>query len=294
MQYLTAFRLPSQRQENDVILDDIRFDMQCYSQNAYPFKIFPFKGLSGLHFEPITLIYGGNGSGKSTLLNVIAEKLGLKREADFNKTPFYEAFLERCSAETAGNLPRDSRIITSDDVFDHLLDRRAINAGVERRREQLFEEYREYRGATSSGYQMSSLSDHEELKERNEARHSTRSAYVARRMPNEIWGRSNGESAFEYFTSMIKGDALYLLDEPENSLSAKLQRELANFIGQSARFNGCQFIISTHSPFLLAMNGVKIYDLDANPVRVRRWSELDNIRTYFELFDAHRRDFEVK
>ena len=45
MQYLTAFRLPSQHQEDDVILDDIRFDMQCYSQNPYPVKIFPFKGL---------------------------------------------------------------------------------------------------------------------------------------------------------------------------------------------------------------------------------------------------------
>ena len=138
---------------------------------------------------------------------------------------------------------------------------------------------------------MGSLRDYDELKERNEARHSTRSAYVARRMPNELRGRSNGESAFEYFTSMIKGDALYLLDEPENSLSAKLQRELAEFIQQSARFYGCQFVISTHSPFLLAMNGVKIYDLDASPVQVRRWSELENIRTYFELFDAHRRDF---
>lgn len=291
MQYLTAFRLPSQRQEDDVILDDIRFDMQCYSQNPYPFKIFPFKGLSGLHFEPITLIYGGNGSGKSTLLNVIAEKLQLKRSADFNKTSFYGAFLERCRAETAGELPSDSRIITSDDVFDHLLDRRAINSGVEKCREQLFEEYRVYRGASSPQFQMRSLSDYDELKERNEARHSTRSAYVARRMPNELRGRSNGESAFEYFTSMIKGDALYLLDEPENSLSAKLQRQLAEFIQQSARFYGCQFVISTHSPFLLAMNGVKIYDLDASPVQVRRWSELENIRTYFELFDAHRRDF---
>ena len=291
MQYLTSFRLPTQRQEDDVILDDIRFDMQCYSQNAYPFKIFPFKGLSGLHFEPITLIYGGNGSGKSTLLNVIAEKLSLQRVAPFNKTPFYGEFVARCRAETTGELPADSRIITSDDVFDHLLDRRAINSGVEKRREQLFEEYRVYRGASSPSYQMSSLEDLDELKERNEARHSTRAAYVARRMPNEMWGRSNGESAFEYFTSMIKGDALYLLDEPENSLSAKLQRELADFIQQSARFYGCQFVISTHSPFLLSMSGVKIYDLDTTPVQVRRWSELENIRTYFELFDSRRGDF---
>ncbi|MBQ9080195.1 MAG: AAA family ATPase [Clostridia bacterium] len=291
MQYLTSFRLPSRLKEEDVILNDVRLDMQCYSQNVYPFKIFPSKGLSELTFAPVTLFYGGNGSGKSTLLNVIAEKLKLERGAPFNKTPFYGDFLERCHAEVADGLPRDSRIITSDDVFDHLLDLRAINSGVERRRDELFEEYRVYKGASSPRFNMRSLDDYDELKERNEARHSTRSAYVARRMPNEVWGKSNGESAFEYFTSMIKGDALYLLDEPENSLSAKLQCELATFIEQSSRFYGCQFVISTHSPFLLAMNGVKIYDLDTVPVRARKWSELENIRTYFEFFEAHRESF---
>ncbi len=291
MPYLMSFRLPSRLQEDDFVLNDTRLDMQCYSHNVYPFKIFPQKGLSRLTFAPITMLYGGNGSGKSTLLNVIAEKLRLERGAPFNKTSFYENFVERCQAETAGELPRDSRIITSDDVFDYLLDLRAVNSGVEKRREELFEEYRVYKGASSPRFQMRSLDDHDELRDRNEARHSTRSAYVARRMPNEMRGMSNGESAFEYFTDMIKDGGLYLLDEPENSLSAKLQMRLSEFIEQAARFYGCQFVISTHSPFLLAMRGVKIYDLDALPVGERRWSELEAVRAYFEFFEAHRGEF---
>lgn len=291
MQFLKEFRLPSQRQEDDVILDDIRLDMQCYSDNVYPFKIFPFKGLSSLTFAPITMLYGGNGSGKSTLLNVIAEKLKLQRGAPFNKTPFYGDFVARCKADAVDDIPRGSQIITSDDVFDYLLDSRALNSDVEKRREELFEEYRIYKGASSPRFNMRSLDDLDELKERNEARHSTRSAYVSRRLKNETRGKSNGESAFEYFTNMIKSDALYLLDEPENSLSARLQCELADFIEQSARFYGCQFVISTHSPFLLAMRGVKIYDLDSVPVCERRWTELENIRTYFEFFEAHRESF---
>ena len=291
MQFLKEFRLPSQRQEDDVILDDIRLDMQCYSDNVYPFKIFPFKGLSELTFAPITMLYGGNGSGKSTLLNVIAEKLQLQRGAPFNKTPFYGDFVARCRAYTLDDIPEDGRIITSDDVFDYLLDRRSKNLGVEKRRAELFEEYRVYKGASSPSFNMRSLDDLDELRERNEARHSTRSAYVSRRLKNEVRGKSNGESAFEYFTSMIKENSLYLLDEPENSLSARLQCELADFIEQSARFYGCQFVISTHSPFLLAMRGVRIYDLDSVPVRERRWTELENIRTYFEFFEAHRESF---
>ena len=31
-------------------------------------------------FEDITILYGGNGSGKTTALNVIAEKIGAKRD----------------------------------------------------------------------------------------------------------------------------------------------------------------------------------------------------------------------
>jgi len=44
--------------------------------------------------------------------------------------------------------------------------------------------------------------------------------------------------------------------------------ELMKFIEDAARFWNCQFIISTHSPFLLALRGAKIYDLDENSVDV--------------------------
>jgi predicted ATPase len=94
-----------------------------------------------------------------------------------------------------------------------------------------------------------------------------------------------------YFTEQIKDNALYLLDEPENSLSAKLQLELAKFIEESARFYNCQFIISTHSPFLLSMNGAKVYDLDSYPVETKRWTELENVRIYYDFFKEHMGEF---
>lgn len=56
-------------------------------------------------------------------------------------------------------------------------------------------------------------------------------------------------------------------------------------------FFDCQFIISTHSPFLLAMNGAKIYDLDENPVDVKRWTELENVRMYYNFFKEYDREF---
>ena len=102
---------------------------------------------------------------------------------------------------------------------------------------------------------------------------------------------SNGENAFRYFISKIEENGLYILDEPENSLSPKRQIELVKFIEEHARYLGCQFIIATHSPFILSLKGAKIYDLDENPVDIKRWTDLDNVRQYYNFFKNHENEF---
>ena len=300
MLYLRSFNLATDSDELDYIFSSRKsyhLDMSCYSaNNAYPFHIFPNRGLDRLEFEPVTIIYGGNGSGKSTLLNVIAEKLSLGRTAPFNDAPAFSVYLDYCKYRLCDNvrrIPEGSEIITSDGVFDFILDVRAINSGIDLEREHLLDEYkRTAADCTANGWQMRDLSQYEELKRRNEVRRGSRSQYVSKRLfSTELQSKSNGESAFLYFTQKIKENALYLLDEPENSLSAKLQKELAEFIESSARFYGCQFVISTHSPFILSIKGAKIYDLDSSPVEARRWSELENVRAFYDLFKEREQDF---
>lgn len=301
MQYLRSFKLASESDELNFVLSPAgsMHDMECYSSlGGYPFQIFPRKELEYLEFAPVTIIYGGNGSGKSTLLNIIAEKTGIRRTAPFNNTPFFEHYLDYCEYESyTGSLrmPRDSEIITSDGVFDFLLDVRAVNEGVDNVRTSLMEEFYELReDCKKNGWNISSLEEYDELKRRNDARKkkNTASQYAVKRMrARDIVGKSNGESAYLYFTERIKSDALYLLDEPENSLSARLQGELAQFIEDSARFYRCQFIISTHSPFLLSIKGARIYDLDSCPAQVKRWTELENVCAYRDLFEKHRNEF---
>ncbi len=292
MQYLKSFDFATEENEVDYVLSFApKIEMQCYSNtNFYPFKVLPQKQLSHIDLEPVTILYGSNGSGKSTCLNVIAEKLQLARSAPFNKTPFLEDYLGFCDYELCfgSRVPANSRIICSDDVFDFLIDVRSLNQGIDRRRDALFEEYRKSR---KEEYLLRSLDDLEEFKRRNETKRRTMSDYVTRRLPKEVDSRSNGESAFFYFTRQIGENALYLLDEPENSLSAKLQKELARFIEDSVRFYNCQFVISTHSPFLLSVKGAKIYDLDTYPVVAKRWTELENMRLYHAFFEEHREQF---
>ena len=67
--------------------------------------------------------------------------------------------------------------------------------------------------------------------------------------------------------------------------------KLKTFIEESARFYNCQFIIATHSPFLLSLKDAKIYDLDSVPVKVKKWTELENVKVYNSFFKEHSDEF---
>ncbi len=82
----------------------------------------------------------------------------------------------------------------------------------------------------------------------------------------------------------IEENGLYLLDEPENSLSPKRQIELTKFIEDSARFFWLSVYYINTFAISTCHDWSKIYDLDENPVDVKRWTELENVRTYYEFF----------
>lgn len=285
MRYIDSFKFPGVENEEQFV-NYIR--RTCYT-SFYPFGVFAENELRELSFSEITILYGNNGSGKSTALNVMAEKLKAERDTLFNRSSFFGDYIGMCDFEmTHEGRPEEIRMITSDDVFDFMLNLRALNDGVDRKREQAFDEWIENK---HSKFQMKSLDDYEQLKKVVDARSKTQSKYVRDTIGNNIIEHSNGESALQYFSEKIKDNGLYLLDEPENSLSPQRQLELLEFIQNSARFFGCQFIIATHSPFLLALKGALIYDLDERPVDIKKWTELEGVRTYFEFFEKHKNEF---
>ncbi len=293
MIYLSHFEFPDREVEYSFTMNQKR---TCYD-TFYPFLILSEHRLRELDFEPVTILYGGNGSGKTTALNVIAEKLGLERDTLYNRSNFFEDYTRLCSCrgnEADGGkrrmprMPKGSRIITSDDVFDFMLNLRSINDGIDRKREDLLDDYLDTK---YSQFTMRSMEDYEQLKKVCAARSSTQSKFVRQNLMDNVREHSNGESAFLYFTDKIRENGLYLLDEPENSLSPARQQELLKFLEDSARFFGCQFIIATHSPFLLSMRGAKIYDMDEETVDVKRWTELENVRIYYEFFKKYEREF---
>ena len=96
---------------------------------------------------------------------------------------------------------------------------------------------------------------------------------------------SNGETSLLFFQVYLLPNAHYLLDEPEVSLAQEIN-ELTHYLG-------CQFIIATHSPFMLGTLNAKIYNLDAREYEVTPWYKLENVRYFYDFFKKHEKEFNV-
>lgn len=284
MIYLDRFNLLNYSQEIKII-----WEKKNIYNTDYPLGIFPNREFQNINFSPITIFYGGNGSGKTTLLNIIGRKLNSSRKNINSIGELFDTYVNNTSYELSnmGDC-KEIKFITSDDVFDFLLDVRAINSGVNRRKEELSREYLN----TKYNKKDASIFDYEQLKRNVDVNHMTYSKYIRSRLTNNnLVEHSNGESALEFWEREITDHGIYLLDEPENSLSAENQLKLKQFIEDSARFYNCQFIISTHSPFILSLTDALIYDLDSNPVVSKKWAELTNVRIYYDFFMEHNNEF---
>ena len=76
-----------------------------------------------------------------------------------------------------------------------------------------------------------------------------------------IHARSHGEAFLAVLTQKLRGNGLYIFDEPEAALSPMRQLAALSRIHQLVK-NGSQFIIATHSPILLAYPNARILKLD--------------------------------
>lgn len=270
MIYLSSFKLSEREVKNP---------------NIYPYNVFRGKYIDPFVFSPITVLYGNNGSGKSTLLNIIANKLGLQGKEyatsnTFGNVDYCGAFSEECSyslgedeaGRTLRKIPADSRYIKSEDILydiKKIQQRQVLSDGM------IYD------------YVQNGMT-YQEAKEFLKSKEgSKQQGYIE--FGQEKY--SNGETSLQYFNDYLIPDALYLLDEPEVSLSPANQVSLAEELNKMARLLGCQFIIATHSPFMLGTLNAKIYNLDTVDYDVCKWSDLENVRYFYDFFKQHEDEF---
>ena len=196
----------------------------------YPFNLPAVRDLSVLPFHPqVTFLIGENGAGKSTLLEAIAVASGLNAEG--GSVNF--SFATRASHSPLGACVRLAKAIARPRDSYFLRAETFYNVATE------IERLDQGPGGPPiiDGYGGRSL--HEQ---------------------------SHGESFFALFKNRFRDNGLYLLDEPEAALSPTRQVEFLVLMHDSIR-RGCQFVIATHSPIILAYPDARIHLLDRQGIR---------------------------
>jgi len=211
------------------------------TRKHYPFTLSVFHQTKHLAFDtPVTLFVGENGTGKSTLLEALAYACGIH----IWRTPAFTRYQVNLYE---GQLHNYLAIEWSDGHVPGSY----FGSEIFKDFVYLLDEW--------------AASDPGQLK------------YFGGK---SLVTQSHGQSLMSYFRSRYQIKGLYLLDEPETALSPSSQLELLKILGTNSRAGHAQFVISTHSPILLACGDARIYSFDYVPVRPVAYEETKHYQIY--------------
>ncbi|MEZ7172136.1 AAA family ATPase [Sporosarcina sp. OR05] len=201
---------------NSQYIRSVQLKREQIKHGKFPFTLPFIKNMHELPLHPnITYIIGENGMGKSTLLEGIAIAYGFNPEGGTMNFNF-------SSYDSHSELDEHLRLVKGTErARDHFFFRAETFYNVATSIEELDKE--PVRGPKIID-SFGGLSLHEQ---------------------------SHGESFFAVFRERFRGKGLYILDEPEAALSPLRQLSLLSRIDQLVK-DGSQFIISTHSPIVMA------------------------------------------
>jgi predicted ATPase len=104
--------------------------------------------------------------------------------------------------------------------------------------------------------------------------------------------RSHGEAFMTLLTTKLRGDGLYLMDEPEAALSPSRQLAALAAIDMLVQ-DTSQFIIATHSPILLAYPRAKIVQFDENGLSEVEYEDTEHFYVTRDFLNNYERRIET-
>lgn len=225
---------------------------------SYPFSVPSLSTLEVLRFSAsVTFFVGENGSGKSTLLEAIAlaarlpPATGVPLEHDETLAPVRPL----ASVLRLGWKPR-TRIgffLRAEDFFNFARETRRRAESMDEMAERFADDPR------VRGYMF-----------------AQRQALTTR-YGEDLHALSHGESFLAFFKSRCVPGGLYLIDEPEAALSPQRQLAFLSLMMALVSEGSCQFIVATHSPFLLAFPEASILSFDEGAIRETDYDSLPHV-----------------
>lgn len=212
---------------------------QIASFDKYPFCLPAIRNIGELELHPkVTFFAGENGTGKSTVLESIAVAYGFNPEGGSRNFSF-------STAESHSSLCNFMKLVK----------------GYKRPRDGYFLR-------AESFYNVASYIDM--MDKEMSFGPPVINAYGGRSLHEQ----SHGESFFALFQNRLRGNGLYILDEPEAALSPSRQMSLIARMHELVNRNS-QFIIATHSPIIMAYPDSYIYEI-GNGIRRVRYEETEH------------------
>lgn len=209
--------------------------------STYPFNLPILKNFESMNFHPnVTFIVGENGSGKSTLLEALAISYGFNPEGGSKNFTFN-------TRSSHSNL------------YDYL----KIIKGIKLPKSGFF-----LRAETT--YNLAT-----EIDERDEDPEQLGPRIIDSYGGISLHKQSHGESFFSIFINRFGERGIYILDEPEAALSPSRQMAMITRLDELVKL-GCQFIIATHSPILMAYPKSIIYEIKNEKINEVDYEETDH------------------
>lgn len=122
----------------------------------------------------------------------------------------------------------------------------------------------------------------------NVASYMDQTGYLGGYGNRSLHAQSHGESFMAVLLHKLRGDGLYLFDEPEAALSPSRQLAALRVIHQLVQ-DGSQFVIATHSPILLAYPDARIIQFDRSGLSEVAYEDTEHFVVTRDFLNHHPR-----